>query len=213
LVVGPGALAITLLAPVGAQLIQRRLVHPRVLITISLSVLAVAIWHYSTFTLATDYSHYAMARVYQGLGYGFFFVPVNIIAYSQLKPEQNNRASSLTNFFRNWGGSFGIALITTVSDRRHEFHQTNIGSAVTAGSQQLAEQTRNLTQYLVSKGFTGPDAAAAAQGNLYGQLQHQVNLLAFMDCFRIIAWITAATIPLILLIRHFKPAGNAPSGH
>jgi DHA2 family multidrug resistance protein len=64
LVVGPGALAITMLAPVGAQLIQRRLVHPRVLITISLSVLAVAIWHYSTFTLATDYRHYAMARVY-----------------------------------------------------------------------------------------------------------------------------------------------------
>ncbi len=37
LVLGPGALVITLLAPVGAQLIQRRLVHPRVLIMISLA--------------------------------------------------------------------------------------------------------------------------------------------------------------------------------
>ena len=213
LVLGPGAFVITLLAPVGAQLIQRRLVHPRILIAISLSVVSVAMWYYSTFTLATDYRHYALARIFQGLGYGFFFVPLNIIAYSQLRPDQNNRASSLTNFFRNWGGSFGIALVTTVAERRQEFHQANIGSALADGSRQFAERARDLAQYLVGRGFTGPDAAAAAQAGVYQQLQHQVSLLAFMDCFRVIAWITLVTLPLLLLIRHFKPAGNVPAGH
>ncbi len=87
-------------------------------------------WHYSTFTLATDYRHYVLARALQGLGYGFFFVPVNVIAYSQLRPDQNNRASSLTNLFRNWGGSFGIAFITTAAERRHEFHQANLSAAI-----------------------------------------------------------------------------------
>ena len=71
------------------------------------------------FNLATDYRHYALASAFQGLGYGFFFVPVNVIAYSQLRPDQNNKASSLTNLFRNWGGSFGIAFITTATERRH----------------------------------------------------------------------------------------------
>lgn len=51
--------------------------------------------------------------------------------------QENNRASSLTNFFRNWGGSFGIALITTVAERRQQFHQTNVGSAIAATSQQV----------------------------------------------------------------------------
>jgi DHA2 family multidrug resistance protein len=32
LVLGPGAFVITLLAPVGAQLVQRRIVHPRILL-------------------------------------------------------------------------------------------------------------------------------------------------------------------------------------
>jgi DHA2 family multidrug resistance protein len=213
LVLGPGAFVITLLAPIGAQLIQRKIVHPRVLITVSLAIVSAAMWHYSTFTLATDYWHYALARIYQGLGYGFFFVPVSIIAYSQLTPDQNNRASSLTNFFRNWGGSFGIAMITTVADRRHEFHQTNVGSSIAATSGQFAERTQALADYLVGKGLTGPDAAAAAQGGIFQQLQHQVSLLAFMDCFRIIAWLTLATIPLLLFIRHFKPAGKVPAGH
>ncbi len=213
LVLGPGALVITALAPVAAQLIQRKIVHPRYLVMFSVATVAAALWHYSTFNLETDYRHYALARIYQGFGYSFFFVPINIIAYSQLRPDQNNRASSLTNFFRNWGGSFGIALITTVVERRQQFHQTNVASAISATSQQFAARTQALTDYLVSKGYTGPDAAIAANGGLFQQLQHQVSLLAFMDCFRMLAWLSLATIPLIFAIRHFKPAGKPPAGH
>src|SRR5258707_14331753 len=108
-------------------------------------------WYYSTFNLATDYSHYALARAYQGLEYGFFFVPVNVLAYSQLRPDQNNRASSLTNLFRNWGGGFGIAFITTAAERRRQFHQTNLGSAIGATSQHLAGRTSELSNYFVTK--------------------------------------------------------------
>ena len=170
-------------------------------------------WYYSTFTLATDYAHYALARAYQGLGYGFFFVPVNVLAYSQLRPDQNNRASSLTNLFRNWGGSFGIAFITTAAERRHQFHQSNLGSAISATSQQFTNKVNELTNYFVTRGFSGPDAATAAQGYLYQQFQHQVSLLSLMDCFRVIAWLTLAAVPMLLFVRRFKPAGKAPSAH
>ena len=213
LVLGPGALVITILTPVAARLIQRRIVHPRVLVMFSVAVVGAALWRFSTFTLVTDYRHYVMARALQGFEYGFFFVPISIISYSQLRPDQNNRVSSLTNFFRNWGGSFGIALITTVAERRQQFHQANVGSAISATSEQVAERTRALREYLVSKGFTGPDASLAPQGGLFQQLRHQVSLLAFMDCFRILAWLTLASIPLLFAIRHFNPAGKPPVGH
>jgi DHA2 family multidrug resistance protein len=213
LVLGPGAMVITILAPVAAQLIQRKIVHPRFLVMFSVATVGAALWYYSTFNLATDYRHFALARAFQGFGYGFFFVPVNIIAYSQLRPDQNNRASSLTNFFRNWGGSFGIALITTVAERRQQVHQTNLGSAISATSQQFAERTRELADYLIGKGLTAPDALAVAQSRFLHQFQSQVNLLAFMDCFRVIAWITLATIPLLFVIRGFKPAGKPPASH
>jgi DHA2 family multidrug resistance protein len=213
LVLGPGALVITLLAPVAARLIQRQIVPPRILIMISLLTGAAAMWYYSTFNLATDYRHYALARAFQGLGYGFFFVPVNVIAYSQLRPDQNNKASSLTNLFRNWGGSFGIAFITTAAERRHEFHQTNVAAAIGSTSQQLSERASALTSYLVQKGYSGPDAATAAYEHLYQQLQHQVSLLAFMDCFRVIGWLTLAAVPLMFLVRRFKTAGKPPVAH
>ena len=115
LVLGPGAFVITLLAPVGAQLVQRGIIHPRILLFGAVMVVGISMIHYSHFNLDTDYAHYAWARALQGLGYAFFFVPLSVITYSQLSPAQNNKASSLTNFFRNWGGSFGIAFITTMS--------------------------------------------------------------------------------------------------
>ena len=213
LVLGPGAFVITLLAPIGAQLIQRQIVSPRTLIAISLATGGAAMWHYSTFNLATDYRHYALARAFQGLGYGFFFVPVNVIAYSQLRPDQNNKASSLTNLFRNWGGSFGIAFITTAAQRRHQFHQTNLGADIGAVSNPFNDRVAALTNHLVYQGFSGPDAITAAHGYVYQQLQHHAALSAFLDCFRVIAWLTLATVPLVLFVSHFKPAGKAPAVH
>ena len=103
--------------------------------------------------------------------------------------------------------------MTTVAERRQQFHQTSLGSTISATSQQFAARTHALTDYLVGKGLTGPDAALAAQGGLFQQLQHQVSLLAFMDCFRVLSWLTLATVPLLFAIRHFKPAGKPPAAH
>jgi DHA2 family multidrug resistance protein len=163
--------------------------------------------------LATNAAHYRWERVLQGVGYGLFLVPVNIIAYSQLRPDQNNKASSLTNLFRNWGGSFGIAFVTTESVRRESFHQSNLVSHLDSSSQAFQQGGRALRTYLMQHGLTSADAIAAVPGVVYRQLTGQSLFLAFMDCFRVIGWITLAMIPLVLAVRKFKPGGAAPSGH
>ena len=213
LVLGPGAFVITLLAPVGAQLVQRQIIHPRILLFGAVMVVGISFIHYSHFNLQTDYEHYALARALQGLGYAFFFVPLTVIAYSQLTPAQNNKASSLTNFFRNWGGSFGIALITTVSERRQNFHQARTGNNLAPSSTALQDNIHSTTAYLQAHGFSHADAVTAAYGRLYEQLHNQTLLLAFMDCFFIIGVMTLIAAPIVLLTKNFKVGGKAPAGH
>ncbi len=213
LVLGPGAFVITLLAPVGAQLVQRGLVQPRILLFGALLVVGISFLHYSHLNLDTDYSHYAWARALQGLGYAFFFVPLSVIAYSQLKPEQNNKASSLTNFFRNWGGSFGIAFINTASDRRLNFHQSVIGANLPGSSPAIQSQVQSLAAWLHARGFAQADAMKAAYGRVFAQLQAQAHFLAFMDCFYIIGAVTLIAAPLVLFTRSFRLAGKAPAAH
>ena len=204
LVLGPGAFVITLLAPVSAQLLQRRIVSPKTLLFASMSIVGVAMFAYSSMNLDTNASHYRWERMLQASGYGLFLVPVNIIAYSQLRPDQNNKASSLTNLFRNWGGSFGIAFVTTESMRRQAFHQSNLASHLDAGSQVIQQLGKATAGYLMQLGFTKADASAGVLGVVYEQIGRQSLFLAFMDCFRVIGWITLAMIPLVLAIRSIK---------
>jgi DHA2 family multidrug resistance protein len=213
LVLGPGAFVITLLAPVGAQLVQRGIVHPRILLFGAVVTVGLSFIHYSHFNLQTDYSHYALARALQGLGYAFFFVPLSVLAYSQLAPAQNNKASSLTNFFRNWGGSFGIAFVTTMSERRQNFHQTRVGDTLPASSPGLRSAIQQTTAYLQAHGFSHADALGAAYARYYNQLQAQTRMLAFMDCFYVLGLITLIAAPLVLLTKNFKVGGKAPAGH
>jgi DHA2 family multidrug resistance protein len=213
LVLGPGAFVITLLAPVGAQIVQRGIVQPRYLLFIALLVVGLSFLHYSHFNLSTDYNHYAWARALQGLGYAFFFVPLTMIAYSQLKPHENNKASSLTNFFRNWGGSFGIAYLNIASDRRAEFHQSTIGATLPGTSKTLQEQVSRISHYLTSNGMAPPDAARAAYGYVYEHLQAQAHLLAFMDCFHVIGVFTLISAPLVFLTKPFATKNKNPAGH
>lgn len=139
-------------------------------------------------------------------------MPPSVIAYSQLKPSQNNKASSPTNFFRNWGGSFGVAFISTMSERRSNFHQSIVGGNLPASAPALQQQISQSAAYLQARGFSHFDALSAAYSHYYGQLQAQAHLLAFMDCFHVIGVVTLVAAPLVLLTKYFG-VGGAPGGH
>jgi DHA2 family multidrug resistance protein len=176
-------------------------------------VVGISFIHYSHFNLDTDYRHYALARALQGFGYAFFFVPLSVIGYSQLSPAQNNKASSLTNFFRNWGGSFGIAFITTMSERRQNFHQSRVGSNINPSSHFLQQAIHQTADYLRIHGYSAADSTAAATAYYYNRLHAQTQFLAFMDCFHLMGVITLIAAPLVLLTKKFKVGGKAPAGH
>lgn len=212
LVLGPGALVITILAPLVARITQRGSISPRWLIAASFTIVAFSMLYYSHFTLQTDYFHYAFARAVQGFGYAFLFVPVSVMAYSYLPANKNNKASSLTNLARNWGGSFGVAFITTMHERRTDLRQNDLGAAISPASSTLQDRLNGFTRYFETHGFTHSDAVAHAQGMIYNQLGQHASLLGFMDSFRYLALVCLIGIPLAFFTRSFKP-GGAGGGH
>jgi DHA2 family multidrug resistance protein len=170
-------------------------------------------FYYGSFTPQTDYMHYALARALQGFGYAFLFVPVSVLAYSYLPPGKNNKGSSLTNLARNWGGSFGVAFITTMHERRTDVHSDWLARKADYSSPLFHPRIDSLTRTFEHLGFSHPDAAQHAQGLLYNQLNQQASLLGFMDCFRYMAVIALIGIPLALITRSFKAGGEASGGH
>ena len=208
LVLGPGAAVITILAPFVVRIVPR--IGAKRLVGASFTIAALSMFYYSGLTTQTDYFHFAFARAYQGFGYAFMFVPVTQLAYSYLTKNKNNKGSSLTNLCRNWGGSFGIAFVTTMLQRRAQYHQSVLVSHLTSADGTVQQFVHNTSRYLLTRGTSGPDAIHQSYGLVSSVMTQQATMLAAMDCFHLLGLVVFLGLPLAFLIRHFE-IGAAPS--
>src|SRR5271163_3806512 len=211
LVLGPGAFVIVMLAPVVVRILPK--VGVKRLLAFGYFVFALAMWYYASFTLVTDYRHEALARILQGLVIATLFVPVSQLAYSNLPKDKNNKASSLTNLFRNQGGSFGIAFVTTLLARRSQYHQSVLVAHATPFNDRYRQLLDTLTAYFTTHGFSHPDAVVHAQAQAFNLLQRQATFLAFNDCFTALGWVVFLGFPLVFLIKKFRAAPGASESH
>ena len=206
LVLGPGALVIVALAPVIVRILPRVGVKP--LIFVGYVVLAIAMWRYASIDLGTDYKHVALFRALQGLGIAPLFVPVSQLAYSFLPKNKNNKASSLTNLFRNQGGSVGIAVVTTALARRTQYHQSVLVVHAIPSQPRYQQSLGALCRYFETHGFTAPDAALHAKAELARIVYEQAAFLGFLDCFWLLGCACLIGAPLVFFTRKFGRAGS-----
>jgi len=207
LVLGPGAFVIVMLAPLVVRILPR--VGVKRLVGFGFFVFALAMWYYASFTLSTVYRHEALARALQGFGIATLFVPVSQLAYSNLPKHKNNKASSLTNLFRNQGGSFGIAFVTTLLARRTQYHQSVLVAHSTPLDERYRQLLANLTDYFATRGFSHTDAAVHAQAQAFNLLERQAAFFGFLDCFTALGWFVLMGVPLVFIILKFGTTGGS----
>jgi len=210
LVLGPGAMVIVCLAPFVVKTVGK--VGAKRYLFAGFSILALSMWHFSHFDLSVDYTSYALARAFQGLGLAFLFVPMSQVAYSYLPKDKNNKASSLTNLFRNQGGSFGIAFVTTLIEKRQQFHRTALTEHLDPGAAAVTERLSAYQHQLQQFGYSIADAGHLSVGLLEKAVNQQTLLLAFLDCFVVLGCIAIVGAILAIFVKPPpKSGGEAPA--
>ncbi len=209
LVLGPGAMVIVVMAPIIVRLTKK--IPASWLIGFGFTVLALAMWRYAGYNLATDYNKEVWARAIQGFGIAFLFVPTSQLAYSYLPQNKNNKASSLTNLFRNQGGSFGIAFVTTVLTRRAQYHQAVLVTHATNFDQTFTSTVANISSRFVEQGYSAADSAQKALAQTYAIVRQQAAMQAFLDCFYLLGGVALVGVLLAIFIRKFQQTGDAPA--
>jgi MFS transporter, DHA2 family, multidrug resistance protein len=207
----PGALVIVAMAPFIVRLTP--IVGAKRLIFVGFFFLAVAVWHQGHLSLNGDYGVFARARMLQGFGLGFLIVPISQVAYSYLPPEKNNKASSLTNLFRNEGGSFGITFANTVLAQRAQFHQSILAQHLNPDNSIYRDWLHQVTSAFTHAGYTAIEATNRAEAQLYNVLVQQASLLSYLDCFVGLLIPACAGLGLALVIKNFRPPGKPAAAH
>lgn len=210
LVISPGGFVVMAMMPiVGGVLLPR--VQARWLILFGLIVSALALWNLTTLNLNAAYPDLAWARAFQAFGLAFLFVPINTAAYTGIPPGKTNNVSALMNLGRNLGGSFGIAILSTILSRRSQFHINTLGYHTSDYNPNYIEWTTRTTQILQQQGASAMDAASQAKGLMWAQVLRQSSMLSFLDAFYFLMVLIICAVPLAFLLRKNKP--GAGGGH
>jgi DHA2 family multidrug resistance protein len=203
LVLSPGGLVTLVMLPLVGGLLSKY--EGRWLVVWGMLVVSLSLFHMANFSLDIDFRTAMMARIYQSFGFAFLFVPINTMAFYFIPKEKVNNATGLINLARNIGGSVGIALVTTLLARRAQFHQTVLVSHLTPFDARYNAALQGASQTLMIHGSNATQAANQAQGLLYGMLQRQATMLAFVDNFWLMGVAVLVMIPLMFLMKKAKP--------
>lgn len=199
LALSPGGVVIMLMMPLVGMLVSRH--QPRWLVVFGLTAASAGMFMMSRFTLGIPFSAAINSRIVQSIGFAFLFVPINTVAFYYIPRPKVSYATGLINLARNIGGSAGIALITTLLARRTQFHQQILISHLTPFDPAYQAALHNAAQMAIRHGIDPTQAAAQAQGMLYGMVQRQAAMLAFGDCFWLMAVAFLLLIPLMFIMR------------
>ncbi|KAB7648291.1 DHA2 family efflux MFS transporter permease subunit [Polymorphobacter fuscus] len=173
-------------------------VDARALIAGGLVMSAVSMWLMMQFSPVMDATPFMVSGFLQGAGLGLIFVPLNTLAFATLPPDLRTDAAGFYMLLRNLGGSIGISLTVGVLARQAQISHADLGSHLTTAGVPWADA--GLGKAL------GSDAIVAM---LDATVNKQAAMIAYLDVFTLMFWITIASMPLLLLLRRPKMAGPA----
>lgn len=136
-----GLLAIVLSPWVGKNVAK---LDPRGLATVAFLGFGLVLWMRSHFNTQADLATIMIPTVLQGAAMAFFFIPMQAIIFSGLKPEQMPAAAGLSNFVRITAGAVGTSLFTTVWDNRATVHHAQIAETLDSGNSALQQTLSQL---------------------------------------------------------------------
>jgi DHA2 family multidrug resistance protein len=176
---------------------------PRKLMGGGTMLLLWSMWEMSHWTPSVTPWDLISVTFVQGIGMGFVFVPMNLVAFTTLSPAFRTDASALLNLIRNVGSAIGISVTSTI-----------FTTALQTAHSQLAENinmfNRNLTINGPSLMWNPMLPFGAAQINQV--VNFNAAAISYANDFLFMFFISVPSLLVIFLMKRppMLPEGEAP---
>jgi DHA2 family multidrug resistance protein len=185
--------------------------NSRIIQAVGLSLIAVGAWFCAQVDSSWAGTSFEMIELVLAVGFAFTYVGMvsGIVIEALAGGALKNLSSIVTfsgimHFFRIFGGSVGVALLTRLITVRERFHSNMLGLHVQAGSWLTDERVRMLTGGLFTASSGSPEAQNRAVAILSAKVRGQAYTQAIADGFIAIAWMSAAFLFVMLFLRPIK---------
>jgi DHA2 family multidrug resistance protein len=157
-----------------------------------------SIW-FASFPTDAAFGQLVVPRFIMGIGIACFFVPLNQIIVSGLRPDEIASASGLANFFRTIAASFSTAVTVTMWQHRSDYHHAVLAEHIS----QASPATQGFFDHLTAFGATPQRAWALIENTI----TRESLTLGVNDVFLLCAVLFFAMIPIVWFAK--APFGNA----
>ena len=177
-------------------------IDTRILIMVGLVIFAFSLRQMAGYSLEMDFWPVIISGFVQGLGMGLVFMPLNAIAFATLDNKYRTDGASLLNLMRSIGQSAGISMVTVLLARNIQTSHADLAQHVTDKSIPALDLSQ-----LDRLGVISDTAFSFADA----MINKQAAMIAYIDDFYLMAWISIAVVPLVFLLR--KPKGKIEVVH
>jgi MFS transporter, DHA2 family, multidrug resistance protein len=203
----PGAIATAISMWVVGRL--TRTIDPRLLIATGAATFAFAMWQLTQITSDSGRGNFFVPLILRGLGLGLMFVPLTTITLAELSRAELPQGTALFNFFRQLGGSLGIAGVATIVSHDTTQVRAVLAEHVTAADPGSISRVTMLSHGFMARGADAGTAVQRAYAVLDRQIFGQASVIAYSHSYMLAALLVLALIPLLALVRTTKGANAA----
>jgi len=202
----PSSITTGLMMPVIGKLLEKG-VSQKYMVALGFVIFFVySFWMSLIITPDTASEHMFWPLVMRGIGLGLLFVPITTLSLSTLSGKDIGDGAAFTGMMRQLGGSFGIAIITTMIARWTQQHRVDLIPNITSTNTQVQDRIQGMQQLFMSKGFSANNALDKAYQAMEGMVMKQATVLTYMDVFLYMGLLFLLCVPFVMLIK--KGAGK-----
>jgi len=166
-------------------------------------------WLLSNSTLESGTGDFFWPLIIRGIGMAILFVPLTTLAIADLKGPEIGQGTGLNNMMRQLGGSFGIAIMTTIIHIRSGVNRNILLENVNDYNPAYVSRFEQLVQNFLGKGFSLTQARDMAHQAIEGIVSRQTMLTTYNGMYLLIGVFTLCCVPLIFF-QPFKKAVAMP---
>ncbi len=196
------------LIPLVAWLLRR--IDARLLLVFGFAMIAVGSWLNTGLTHDWVSANFVPSAAIEAVGLAFALTSLVTFAVANITPPQAAAIAATIQIARLIGIESGNAVIQTFVRVREQVHSNLIGLHVTEGSFAVGRAATQLAAPFDSRPTGLGQATVQGLGVLANAVRRQAYVLAYIDAFWLIAWVSLLGILLVLLLRRPPPNPLTP---
>lgn len=182
----------------------------RLLLALGIVGVAYSLWMNAHLTERSGFWDLVSSSFVRSVSLAFVFIPISVIALSDVAPEKRGNATGLFNLTRELGGSIGTAWMGLLIDRGSKTYGSYLSESVTPYDPITQEQ------YGLLQGALGTQASSPAlvpETMLAAKVKVQAMVLSFQQGFTSATLVFLTALLLVMLLKKPKSTEAAAGAH